>query len=135
MLRNINLSATAILLICFFLPWEQVSCGGAQDSLSGLDLARHDSTLLWLIPLLAGAVLIVGLLRRSGEKQKPFAILSAVTGGLTLFLMNDQRTKVNDAAGVIAAQLTGWFWLGFFSAAVMVLSAVGILLRRQQRSP
>ena len=130
MLRRINLSAALIVLICFFLPWIQVSCGGATDSLTGFDLAREDSVLLWLIPLLTAAVVIFGLLRRTREQPLPMAVLSAVTGGVTLFLMNDQRTKINDA--VIPAQLTGWFWLGFICAAAMVVRSVGLLLRRER---
>jgi len=132
MLRRINLSATAIVLVCFFLPWVQMSCGGASDNLSGFDLARQGSTLLWLIPLLTAAVLVLGLLRRAGEKQQPFAILSAVTGAIALFLMNNQRAKISDAAVVIPAQLTGWFWLGLISAGAMVLTAIGVLFRRQR---
>jgi nitrate/nitrite transporter NarK len=111
MLRRINLSATAIVLVCFFLPWVQMSCGGVSDTLSGFDLARRDSTLLWLIPLLAAAVLVVRLLRRAGEKPQPFAILSAVSGAITLFLMNEQRAKISGTASLIPAQLTvgsGW---------------------------
>jgi len=77
MLRRINLSATAIVLVCFFLPWVQMSCGGTSDTLSGFDLARRDSTLLWLIPLLTAAVLVVRLLRRAGEQPKAFAKFSA----------------------------------------------------------
>ena len=130
MLRRINLSAAAIVRVCFFLPWVQMSCGGASDTLSGFDLARQDSTLLWLIPLLTAAVLVLGLLRRAGERQQPFAILSAVTGALTLFLMNNQRAKFSDAAALIPAQLTGWFWLGLISAGVMVATGIGIPLRR-----
>ena len=132
MLRRINLSATAIVLVCFFLPWVQLSCGGASDTLSGFDLARRDSTLLWLIPLLTAAVLVLGLLRRTGEKQQPFAILSAVTGAITLFLMNDQRAKFSDAAALIPTQLTGWFWLGLISAGAMVVTGIGVLFRRQR---
>jgi len=134
MLRKTNLSATAIVLICFFLPWVQLSCGGARDTLSGFDLARQDSTLLWLIPLLTAAALVLGLLRRAGEKQQLFAILSAITGGITLFLMNDQRAKFSDAAAVIAAQLTGWFWLGLISAGAMVVTGIGVLFRRHRPS-
>ena len=132
MLRRINLSVTAIVLVCFFLPWVQMSCDGARDTLSGFDLARRDSTLLWLIPLLTAAVLVVGLLRRTGERQQPFAILSAVTGAITLFLMNDQRAKISDAAALIPAQLTGWFWLGLISAGAMAVTGVGVLFRTQR---
>lgn len=134
MLRRINLSATAIVLVCFFLPWVQVSCGGASDTLSGFDLARQDSTLLWLIPLLTAAVLVLGLLRRAGEQQQPFAILSAVTGAITLFLMNNQRVKVSDAGALIPTRLTGWFWLGLISAGVMVFTGIGVLFRRPRSS-
>ena len=134
MLRKINLSATAIVLICFFLPWVQVSCGGASDTLTGFDLARQDSTLLWLIPLLTAAVLVLGLLRRAGEKQQPFAILSAVAGAITLFLMNNQRAKIDDAAALIPAQLTGWFWLGLISAGAMLVTGIGVFFRRHRQS-
>lgn len=132
MLRKINLSATAIVLICFFLPWVQVSCGGASDTLSGFDLARQDSTLLWLIPLVTAAVLVLGLLRRAGERQQVFAILSAIAGGITLFLMNDQRAKINDAASLIPTRLTGWFWLGFIAAGAMVVTGIGVFFRRHR---
>lgn len=132
MLRRINLSATAILLVCFFLPWVQMRCGGASDTFSGFDLARQDATLLWLIPLLTAAVMVLGLLRRAGEKQQPFAILSAVTGALTMFLMNNQRAKLSDAAAVIPSQLTGWFWLGVISAGAMVVTGMGMLFGRQR---
>lgn len=134
MLRRINLSATAIVLVCFFLPWVQMSCGGASDTLSGFDLARRDSILLSLIPLLTAAVMVLGLLRRVSEKQQPFAILSAISGALTLLLMNGQRAKITDVAAVIPAQLTGWFWLGLISAAAMVVTAIGVLFRRNRSS-
>jgi hypothetical protein len=134
MLRKINLSATAIVLICFFLPWVQVSCGGASDTLTGFDLARQDSTLLWLIPLLTAGVLVLGLLRRAGEKQQPLAILSSVSGGIILLLMNNQRAKISDAATLIPAQLTGWFWLGLISAGGMVVTGIGVLFRRPRSS-
>ena len=134
MLRRINLSATAIVLVCFFLPWVQMNCGGASDTLSGFDLARQDSTLLWLIPLLTAAVMVLGLLRRAGEKQQPFAILSAVTGAITLFLMNHQRAKFSDVAAVIPAQLTGWFWLGLISAGATLVTGIGVLVRRPRQT-
>lgn len=134
MLRKINLSATAIVLVCFFLPWVQMSCGGASDTLTGFDLARQGSTLLWLIPLSMAAVLVLGLLRHTGEKQQPFAILSVVTGAIALLLMNNQRVKISDAAALIPARLTGWFWLGLISAGTMVVTGIGVLFRRQRSS-
>src|SRR5437870_1354571 len=132
MLKRINLSAAIIVLICFFLPWEQVSCGGAKDTLTGIDLARHDHVLLWLIPLLMAAVLVLGLLRRARENAQIYSIVSVICGGVTLYLMNDERMKVHDESGVISVQLTGWFWLAFMSSLVVAISALGMLLRIQR---
>ena len=132
MMRRINISTALIVLICFFLPWEQVSCGGAKDTLSGLDLARHDHFALWVIPLLMLAVLVIGLMRRQREKPGTLAIVSLVAGGATAYLMNDERTRVNDAAGVISAQLTGWFWLALISSVALMIGSVAMLVRRQR---
>jgi hypothetical protein len=130
MLRRINISAALIVLVCFFLPWEQVSCAGAKDNLSGLDLARHDQTLLWLVPLLMLAVIVVGALRRRNEQPLLPAIVSIVSGGITAFLMSNQWMRVRDASGLIAAQLTGWFWLSFLSVLAIVVSGFGLLFSR-----
>src|SRR6266849_8218246 len=123
-LRRINLSAALIVLICFFLPWVQVSCAGASDTLTGLNLARNNHTLLWLVPLLMLAVIVLGLLRTRRESPQGFAILSAISGGVTVYLMNRERMRVQDESSLISAQLTGWFWLGFLAAGVIVITAV-----------
>jgi hypothetical protein len=132
MLRRINLSAALIVLVCFFLPWEQVSCGGAKDTLAGLDLARHDHTSLWLVPLLMLAVLVVGLVRRRQGRPQLQAIIGAISGAVTAYLMNDERMRVQDESGIISAQLTGWFWLAFISSLATIITAIGILLKRQR---
>ena len=132
MLRKINISAALIVLVCFFLPWEQISCGGARDTLSGMDLARQDQTLLFLIPLLMLAVIVLGVLRRRDERAGLLSIASIVSGGVTAYLMNRERLRVNDVAGLIAAQLTGWFWLGLLSALALTITAIGNLLNRQR---
>jgi hypothetical protein len=128
MLRRINISAALIVVVCFFLPWEQVSCGGAHDTLTGLDLARHEQTLLFLVPLLMLAVVVAGVLRRRSEKRSPLAILSIVAAGVSGYLMNQQRLRVHDEGGLISAQLTGWFWLGFLSTLAVIVTGVGMLL-------
>src|SRR2546428_13459662 len=116
MLRRINISAAFIVLVCFFLPWEQVSCGGAKDTLNGLDLARHDHPLLWLVPLLMLAVLVVGLVRRRGENIRSFSIVSIVSGGVVAFFMNDERLPVHYEAGIISSLITSWIWFAFLSS-------------------
>lgn len=134
MLRRINISVALIVLICFFLPWEQVSCGGARDTLSGFDLARHDHAALWVVPLLMLAVLIVGLVRRQKAKRAELGIVSLISGAGSAYVMNDQRTSVYDAAGVISAQLTGWFWLSFILALALIISGIALLVKRQESS-
>lgn len=132
MFRRINLSAAFIVLVCFFLPWVQVSCAGARDTLSGLGLARNDHALLWLIPLLMLAVLVLGLLHARREKPRGLAIVGALCGGVTIYLMNRERLRVHDESNLISAQLTGWFWLGLLAAVLIVITAVAMLLQKQR---
>ena len=132
MLRRINISAALIVVVCFFLPWEQVSCGGARNTLNGLDLARHGHPSLWLIPLLMLAVLVVGLIRRQGENARLLSIVSIVSGALVAYLMNNERLRVHDESGIIPVQLTGWFWFGFLSSLAMIVTALAMLLKRQR---
>lgn len=131
-MRRINLSAAIIVLICFFLPWVQVSCAGTQDALSGFGLARNDHGLLWLIPLLMFAVLVLGLLHARRERPKGLAILSACSGVVVTLLMNRERLRVQDGSNLIPAQLTGWFWLGLIAALVVTVTAVAMLLQRKR---
>src|SRR5262249_47975180 len=116
MFRRINVSAAVIVLICFFLPWLQVSCAGAHDSLSGFQLARNEDALLWLVPILILAVIAFNLMRAWKEESRVAAMLSAVCGVVTALLLNRERTRANDTAMVISAQLTGWFWLSLISS-------------------
>ena len=132
MLRRINISAALIVVVCFFLPWEQISCGGARDSLSGLDLGRHDDALLFLIPLLMLAVVIAGAWLRRDEKRLPLAIVSLIASAVTGYLMNKQRVRIHDEGGLISAQLTGWFWLGFLSTLSVAITAIGMLTTRRR---
>ena len=124
MMRRISLSAALIVLVCFFLPWVQVSCGGAHDTLTGLDLARREDTLLWLVPLLAFAVVVFIALKVWIDYPGVSSVIVTICGAVIALLMNRQRTNVQGESGVIAAQLTGWFWLGLFSALAIVVSAI-----------
>jgi surface polysaccharide O-acyltransferase-like enzyme len=132
MLRRINISAVLIVFVCFFLPWEQVSCGGARDTLNGLDLARHDHPSLWLIPLMMLAVLVVGFIRRQVENARLLSIVNLISGVLAAYLMNNERLRVHDDSGIISVQLTGWFWLAFLSSLAMIVTALAMLLKRQR---
>ena len=129
MFRRINISAAVIVLICFFLPWLQVSCAGAHDSLSGFELARNESALLWLVPILMLAVIAFNLMRAWKEESRVAAMLSVVCGAVTAWLINREHMRANDTATVISAQLTGWFWLSLIASIGIVVSSFGWLVR------
>ena len=131
-LREINTSGAIIVLVCFFLPWVQVSCAGAKDTMSGLDLARDGQGLLWFLPVLMGALILSAIVRVRREQNKAFALASTLCGLLSAYLMNHERLRVHDESGLISAQLTGWFWLGFISTFAVAISGIAMLVRRQR---
>lgn len=117
-----------IALICFFLPWVQLSCGASESRLSGVDLARDGHGALWLIPLLMLAVLFLSIARAWKDRRQLLAIVSLVAGLVSAYLMNRERMRAGDTSGLIAARLTGWFWLGLGSTiALVVVSALRFL--------
>jgi hypothetical protein len=127
--RRVTLSAAVFVLVCFFMPWVQVSCGGARDSASGFDLARGGDQLLWLVPLLMLAVILLGVTRVWKRMPTVFALASAAGGLISAYLMNLER---RDAESLAVARMTGWFWLGFFSSLVVVISALASYLKRSK---
>src|SRR5947207_9161915 len=131
-LRQINTSASIIVLVCFFLSWVQISCAGSKDTMSGLDLARDGHGLLWFVPVLMGALILSAIVRIRREQNKAFALASALCGLVTAYLMNDERLRAHDESGLIAAQLTGWFWLGFLSTFAVAITAIAMLVRRRR---
>ena len=133
-LRRINTSAAIIVFVCFFLPWVQVSCVGAKDALSGLDLARDGEYLLLFIPVVMGALVLSAIMRRGRDQDVAFAFASALCGFIATYLMNRERLRVHDESGLITAQLTGWFWLGFFSTIAVAVSGMVMLLKQQRKA-
>jgi hypothetical protein len=120
--RRATTTAALIVLICFFLPWIQVSCGATKDTASGIDLARGGSGALWLIPLLMLALLFLAL-RVWKERREVSTLVSLVSGLVSAYLMNRERLKFEDNSGLLRVGVTGWFWLGLGSAVVIVLLA------------
>jgi hypothetical protein len=127
--RRVTASAAVFVLVCFFLPWVQVSCGGAEESASGYDLARGGDQLLWLVPLLMLGVILLCLTRVWERMHTVFALVSTAGGLLSAYLMNLER---RDAESLAVARMTGWFWLGFFSSLVVVISALVSYFRRKR---
>lgn len=119
--RRTTIALTLIVLICFFLPWVQVSCGSSSSRLTGLDLARDGHNSLLLIPLLMLVILLLAVARV--WKERVSALVPFIGGVVTSFLMNRERMRANDTSGLVAVRLTGWFWLGLVTAIGLV--AVG----------
>jgi len=121
-LKKVSLSAAMIVLICFFLPWIQVSCGASKDSLSGIDLARDGRSILWLIPVLTLAAILASFLG-SWRKLDFGALIGFITGIMTTYLMNRERMRAEDAEGLLSVRPTGWLWLGLASSIVLAVSS------------
>jgi hypothetical protein len=129
--RRVTTSMALIVLICFFLPWVQLSCGGSKSTLSGFDIARDGRNALWLIPFLMLAVVLLHLTRRWKDRRELSAVVSLISGLVSAYLMNRERMRAEDTWGWLALGLTGWFWLGLGSSIVLVLlSALRFLKRR-----
>ena len=132
--RQMSLSLAGFVLICFFLPWIELSCTGLKDSVTGLDLARS-SSLLWLIPVMMLAVIVLGLTKRIVEEMPAvFALTASVGGGISAFLMYRERLTSDRSAGLIAAQMTVWYWLGILAALALIATAFAFYGARS-RSP
>src|SRR5262245_25407328 len=123
--RQINLSLAAFVLICFFLPWLQLSCAGMKDSVSGFDLAREGDAFLWFVPLFMLAVLITGLTRWIWEKIPAlFALASTVGGSVSAYLMYHERSITNHSPRLVATRWTPIFWLAFIASLGIVAAAL-----------
>jgi dolichol kinase len=130
---RITISMALIALICFFLPWVQLSCGASENRLSGVDLARDGHNGLWLIPFFMLAVLFFGIGRAYKDRRELSAIVALITGLVSAYLMNRERMRAEDTSGLIKVELTGWFWLGLGSTiGLVIISALRFLKRPRE---
>jgi hypothetical protein len=130
--KRVTTSLALIVLICFFLPWVQLSCGASENRLSGVDLARDGHTGLYLIPLLMLGVLFFGIARAWRDRREVSALFSLVAGLVTAYLINRERARAEQASGLIAVGLTGWFWVGLLSAVGLVIVSAFRFLKRSR---
>jgi hypothetical protein len=132
--RRVTISMALIVLICFFLPWVQLSCGASENRLSGVDLARDGHSELWLIPLIMLAVLLLGIARSWKDRRQLTAVVSLLAGLVSAYLMNRERMRAEDTSGLIKVGLTGWFWLGLGSTIALVIVSALRFLRRPRET-
>jgi hypothetical protein len=129
--RRTTITLALIVLICFFLPWVQVSCGSSTSRLTGVDLARDGHNSLWLIPLLMLVILLVAVAR--AWKNRVSALVPFMGGLVTAFLMNRERMRADDTSGLVAVRLTGWFWFGLVTAIGLVGVAAFCFLKGSEK--
>jgi hypothetical protein len=79
-------------------------------------------------------VVIICGLRLLRINQVMFGLITLLSGLVSVYLMNHERVRFEDTSGLIAARLTGGFWLGLLSSIGAVVSGAYALLRRP-RSP
>ncbi len=128
---RLTVSLAAFVLLCFFLPWLQVSCPGLRDTASGRDLARGGEPALWLVPVAMLAVLFVGLARIVWERMPAlFGLVSIVAGGLSAYLIYHERADTVRLGGLISAYSTVWLWLGIAASLGVAVSAVSFYAKR-----
>ena len=130
--RRTTITLALIVLICFFLPWVQVSCGSSSSRLSGVDLAKDGHNSLWLILFLMCAVLLVAVTRAWENRRQLTGLVPLVGGLVTSYLMNRERTRADDTSALVAVRLTGWFWLGLVTAIGLVVVGIFRLLKRSE---
>ena len=133
--RTTSVSLAAFVLVCFFLPWVELSCLGIRDSVSGYDLARSGDNLLWIVPTLMLTIILVGLSRPLWEKLPVVLGLAMTVGGsITAYLMYRERSSTNTSPRLVSAQWSLFFWLGFLTCLAVVAAGFVFYLKRS-RSP
>ena len=75
-----------LILICFFLPWLEVSCSGKKIIGSGLTFAQKAAP-LWLIPAFAILVLLLSVWYWKGLSLNWFKILSVILAVLGILML------------------------------------------------
>ena len=133
--RRVTISMVLITLICFFLPWINLSCGKSESRLSGVDLARDGHSELWLIPFLMLVMLVIGLARAWKDMREISALIGLVAGLASAYLMNRERLRAEDTSVLVAASVTSWFWIGFAATIGLVILSAFRFLRRSKHSP
>lgn len=129
--RKTTLGAAAVVLLCFFLPWVQVSCLGMKDTASGFDLARSGDRVLLLIPLLMLVLILLGLSRVMLERALELFVLIGMSGGIaSAYLMYREYAKAPSAESLIPMFWTVWFWLGFTASLAVAAFALRFYIQR-----
>jgi hypothetical protein len=144
--QKISLSAALVGVICFFLPWIEVSCVGMRKSASGLQLATDmEITEVWLVLLVflaAVGLILFQILAKTMSKDKDKLLNSGVIGAgiVPLLIMfyeyirfSNEITKVKNSTPFGMGQILGgaiensisYQFGGILSVIVSIVVAIG----------
>jgi hypothetical protein len=143
-IRKASITIHLLVVLCFLLPFAEISCGGQTASISGVKMAfggtvkgeKVSAEPMAMLALLAGVAGFVTALLRS----KDIPLLSIITGGAGAILMVLLKSRVSDAVGkqsfgLIQVEMQFAFW----SCLLLFLAAAGIggiaLAQRSQAPP
>jgi hypothetical protein len=120
-----------IILVCFFLPWLEVSCSGKKIIGSGLYFAQKAAP-LWLIPAFAVLVLLLFIWYRRGLSLAWFKVLLITLAALGIvmlvftYISIEQKLSAFVVKRITSHQIKGGLigtWIGFV---LVILSALGV---------
>jgi hypothetical protein len=127
--RKVSISAALIVVLCFFMPWIQVSCGSSKDSIAGIDLVREGHNSLWLIPIMMLITVGAGFLRSWRGKLDFGALFAFAAGIISAYLMNRERIRAEDTSALLNVRVTGWLWLALGASIVVSITGAIQFLR------
>jgi len=125
-----------IILVCFFLPWLEVSCSGKKIIGSGLTFAQKAAP-LWLIPAFAILVLLLFIWYWKGLSLNWFKILLmslAVLGILMLiftYISIEQKLSGFVVRRITSHQIKGGLMGTAVGFVLVILSALGVRTARK----
>ncbi|MBK8813705.1 MAG: zinc ribbon domain-containing protein [Acidobacteria bacterium] len=100
----ISPSASAFVVICFFLPWLEFSACGINKQVSGAEIAQSDGS-FWLFPLTAIVSLGAYFFFKNQStlwKARPFVLIAS---GLGLLFLMYKASTLNSGPEIMGYQL------------------------------
>lgn len=128
-------AGAVIILVCFFLPWLEVSCSGKKIIGSGLTFALKAAP-LWLIPAFAVLVLLLFIWYWKGLSLNWFKILLmclAVLGIVMLvftYISIEQKLSGFIVKRITSHEIKGGLIGTAIGFVLVILSALGVRTTR-----
>lgn len=155
--KGISSSAAVVILIAFFfMPWITVSCSGTSVSVTGYEIASGNvntdlntnsyaqdydgDAVVYLIPLAAGAVLLVFVLRNSRIITRGIAaslyyllgIVGIAAQGIEYLSLQNELTDARNQGVLVDLQYELGWWITLLALGAILFSGY---LASNERDP